>query len=132
MTDNSKVGAVLYAKDMDKVAAFYAAVLGLGEVGRDDEHVLLDSRAFQLVVRRIPADVAATIPIASPPARRADAVLKLVYFVSSIADVCASVPAHGGVMDEAAKGWSFHGWNVWDGLDPEGNVIQFRFRAVAL
>jgi predicted enzyme related to lactoylglutathione lyase len=132
VTDDSRAGAVLYAKDMDKVASFYAAVLSLTAVDRDDEHVLLESPAFQLVIRAMPAHVAATIQIAAPPARRADAVVKLVFFVPSIAAVCASVSAHGGVMDKAAKSWSFHGWNLWDGLDPEGNVIQFRFRADAV
>jgi predicted enzyme related to lactoylglutathione lyase len=117
---------------MDRVAAFYSAVLGLAAVDRDDEHVLLESRAFQLVVRQMPERVASAVQIAAPPARRADAVVKLVFFVREITEVCAAVAAHGGVMDQAAKDWSFHGWRLWDGLDPEGNVIQFRFRAQAV
>jgi hypothetical protein len=35
-------------------------------------------------------------------------------------------------MDQAAKDWTFHDWMVWDGLDPEGNVIQFRFHDPAV
>lgn len=123
---------MLYARDMDKVAAFYAATLGLAPADRDEEHVLLESRSFQLVVRQMPGHVASPMPIAGPPVRRADAVVKLVFFVPDIAEVCAAVAAHGGVMDQAAKDWTFHQWSLWDGLDPEGNVIQFRFRTVAI
>jgi hypothetical protein len=36
------------------------------------------------------------------------------------------VEAHGGVMEPVDKEWSFNGVTVCDGLDPEGNVIQFR------
>lgn len=129
VTDETRAGAVLFAMDMDRVAAFYSAVLGLAAVDRDDEHVLLESRAFELVVRQVPAHVASTVQIATPPARRADAAVKLVFFVQSITQVCTAVAAHGGIMNQAAKDWTFHGWRLWDGLDPEGNVIQFRFRA---
>jgi len=62
----SIAGAVLYAKDMHRVAAFYAEVLGLHPVNRDEEHVVLESRGFQLVVLRIPSRIASTIEIAVP------------------------------------------------------------------
>ena len=62
---------MLYAKDMDRVAGFYAAVLGLETAGSDEEHVLLESRAFQLVVLRMPSHIASTIQIAVPPVPRA-------------------------------------------------------------
>jgi hypothetical protein len=38
------------------MSAFYSAGLGLTEVNRDDEHILLESPGFQLVVHRIPGD----------------------------------------------------------------------------
>jgi predicted enzyme related to lactoylglutathione lyase len=122
----SRAGAVLYAKDVNHVAAFYSAVLGFETAGRDEEHVLLESRAFQLVVLRIPSDIASTISIAVPPVRRADSALKLVFFVPSIAQIRASAESRGGVLNGTEKEWLFNGWKVCDGLDPEGNVIQFR------
>ena len=67
MSYESRAGAVLYAKDVDRVAGFYAAVLGLETAGRDEEHVLLESRAFQLVVLRAPG--ASAIQVAVPPVR---------------------------------------------------------------
>lgn len=129
MSHTIKAGAVLYAKDMDRMAAFYAAVLGLAVADRDQEHVLLASETVELVVRQVPSQVAASILITVPPVRRSDSAVKLVFFVPGMAAVHAGAAAHGGLLDATAKDWLFHGWQVWDGLDPEGNVIQFRAQA---
>ncbi len=128
MSGDSRVGAVLYAQDLDRVAAFYSAVLGLETAGRDDEHVVLESPGFQLVVLRSRGQ-ASTAPIAVPPVRRADAAFKPVFFVPSIAQVRASAETLGGVLNGPEKEWRFDGWKVCDGLDPEGNIVQFRERA---
>lgn len=82
---------------MDRVAAFYSAVLGVETPPRDDEHVMLESPAFQLAVLRMPSHIAATIEIEKPPLRRADVAIKLVFFVPSIAGARASAEASGGV-----------------------------------
>lgn len=119
-------GAVLYAKDLDRVAAFYSAVLGFEPAARDDEHVLLESPAFQLVVLRMPSHIAATIQIPVPAVRRANAAVKLVFFVPSLAGVRAAAAARGGAMNGADTEWLFNRWKVCDGIDPEGNVIQCR------
>jgi catechol 2,3-dioxygenase-like lactoylglutathione lyase family enzyme len=129
MSYDSRAGAVLYAKDLDQVAAFYSVVLGLEAAARDDDHVLLESPSFQLVVLRIPDHIASTLQIAVPPVRRANAAVKLVFFVPSIAAVRAGAEARGGVLNAADQEWLFNGWKVCDGLDPEGNVVQFCERA---
>jgi predicted enzyme related to lactoylglutathione lyase len=129
MNYESRAGAVLYAKDINRVADFYAAVLGLKQADRDAEHVVLESTAFQLVVLQIPSRIASTLQIAVPPVRRADAAVKLVFFVPSIADVRGTAEARGGVVNAAGKEWLFKGWRVCDGVDPEGNVVQFREHA---
>lgn len=129
MSYDSRAGAVLYAKGMDQIAGFYAAVLGLEEAARDDEHVRLESPAFQLVVLKIPDHIASTIQIAVPPVRRAMAATKLVFFVPSLAAVRAAAQARGGVLNAADQEWLFEGWKVCDGLDLEGNVVQFREQA---
>lgn len=131
MSREPRAGAVLYAKNMDRVAAFYAAVLGVEPTGRDDEHVVLESPAFELVVRQIPSNLASTISIAAPPVRRAEAAVKLVFFVPSIARVRAVAEGRGGLLNGIEKEWVFHGRKVCDGLDPEGNVIQFREASAA-
>ena len=121
----SLTGAVLFAGRLDQVAAFYANVLGLREANRDDDHILLESPGFQLVVHRIPAH-SADMEAAAPTARRARAVFKPVFFVESLATVRSIANAHQGNMEARDKEWSFNGTVVCDAMDPEGNVIQFR------
>jgi catechol 2,3-dioxygenase-like lactoylglutathione lyase family enzyme len=128
MTEQLQAGVVVYAKDLDRVTAFYSTVLGLPVVGRDDEHVVLEAAGFQLVVLRIPTDVASAIIIATPPVRRALAAIKPVFFVPSINRVRVAAELCGGVMNDSDREWAFQGFTVCDGLDPEGNVIQFRQR----
>jgi len=122
----SRTGAVIFAKSLDRVADFYSSVLGLTEANRNIDHIVLESPGFQLVVHKIPGDRAATVEVAVPPVRRATAAFKPVFFVPSIASVRVVAEAHGGVMEPVDKEWSFNGITVCDGLDPEGNVIQFR------
>jgi catechol 2,3-dioxygenase-like lactoylglutathione lyase family enzyme len=129
VSDEARSGAVLYAKDVDRVVAFYSAVLELPAADRNDDHVVLESPGFQLVVLHIPPDIASTIVITVPPTRRVNAAIKLVFFVPSIARARASAGACGGVLNPADKEWSFQGFKVCDGLDPEGNVIQLREHA---
>lgn len=126
MSYESRAGAVLFARRPGQVAAFYSNVLGLSEANRDDDHILLESPGFQLVVHRIPGHPARAGEVAEAPVRRAGAAFKPVFFVHSLASVRISAEAHGGSMEPRDKEWSFHGVAVCDALDPEGNVIQFR------
>jgi catechol 2,3-dioxygenase-like lactoylglutathione lyase family enzyme len=129
MSYKSRTGAVLFAKSPDRVAAFYSVVLGLSEASRDDDHILLESAGFQLVVHRIIVEGSAAREVTVPPTRRATAAFKPVFFVPSISRLRGVVEEHGGVMEPADREWSFNGVTVCDGLDPEGNVIQFRENA---
>jgi hypothetical protein len=81
MSYESRTGAVLFARSLDRVADFYSAVLGLTEANRDGDHIVLESPGFQLVVHWIPGDRASTDESALPPARRATAAFKPVFFV---------------------------------------------------
>ena len=122
----SRTGAVLFSEDVDRVAAFYEVVLGLVESHRDSDHVLLESPGFQLVVHRIINGRSPASEITAPPMRRATAAFKPVFFVTSIPSLRVVAESHGGVMDPADQEWSLNGVTVCDGMDPEGNVIQFR------
>ena len=125
MSYESRTGGVLFANNLDRVATFYSVVLGLTEANRADDHILLESPGFQLVVHRITGGGSAG-DITTPPARRTSAAFKPVFFVPSISRLRGVAEAHGGVMEPAEQEWSFNGITVCDGLDPEGNVIQFR------
>jgi catechol 2,3-dioxygenase-like lactoylglutathione lyase family enzyme len=117
---------VLFATGLDRVATFYSNVLGLQEAHRDDDHILLESPGFQLVVHRIAGGGSAAADVTVPPARRATASFKPVFFVPSISRLRAIAETHGGTMEPPDREWSFNGVTVCDGVDPEGNVIQFR------
>jgi predicted enzyme related to lactoylglutathione lyase len=126
MSDGLRTGAVLFAHGVERVASFYSVALGLTEAKRDDDHILLESPGFQLVVHRSPGRGAAASDVTGPSARRERAAYKPVFFVPDIARLRAIVEAHGGVMEPPNKEWSFNGATVCDATDPEGNVIQFR------
>ena len=130
MSYESRTGAVLFASGLDQVATFYSKVLDLSEANRDDDHILLESPGFQLVVHRIPDHPVAVRSAAEPAARRATAAFKPVFFVQSLGSVRTIVSAHGGTMEPRDQEWSFNGVMVCDAVDPEGNVIQFREAAV--
>jgi predicted enzyme related to lactoylglutathione lyase len=121
-------GAVVYAKDLDRVAAFYSRIAGLEVVHRDHTYAQLRSGGLELVVHRIPEHIAADIRIGRPPQRREDSAVKLAFTVRDLGAARAAAAALGGIVDPAEREWTFEGCTVCDGHDPEGNVIQLRRR----
>jgi predicted enzyme related to lactoylglutathione lyase len=119
-------GAVIYAKDHRGLAKFYEQVAGLTLREANDEYVLLDVSAFQLVILRIPARIAATVTIDHPPRRRENTPIKLFLNVSSIENARQVAKTLGGELSSVEKEWKFHGVQRCDGIDPEGNVFQLQ------
>jgi len=130
MSYEARTGAVLFAANPDRVAAFYSVVLGLTEANRAADDILLESPGFQLVVHRI-IDRGAAGQIGDTPVRRATAAWTPVFVVSSISRLRKVAETHGGVIEPPDREWSFNGFTVCDALDPEGNVIQLREPVVA-
>jgi predicted enzyme related to lactoylglutathione lyase len=129
MSDHEKAGAVLYAKDVPRVSAFYAGVAGMAVTHTEADHVVLESAALQLVVVAIPAAIAATIEIAQPAQRRTDTPIKLAFSVSSLDAAREAAPRLGGALNPVEREWIYQQHRVCDGHDPEGNVVQFRVHA---
>ncbi len=129
MANPFTAGAIVYAKDIQRLARFYAAVADLEIVHEVADHVVLESETYELVVVAIPAATAARIVIATPPARRENTAFKLSFLVESLAEARAAATAAGGELDPPAKEWNFQGQRVCDGCDPEGNMIQVRAAA---
>ncbi len=121
-------GAVLYAKNLALVKAFYEAVLSLNVERAENDYLVLASPAFQLVILKVPEHIASTIEIESPPRRRIETPIKLVFEIASISAARAIARLHGGELFPSEREWSFQGYRVCDGQDPEGNVVQFRQR----
>lgn len=125
---HEKAGAVVYARDIASLSAFYTGVAGFTVAHSEPDHVVLESPTLQLVVVAIPEHVAATIEVQHPPVRRTDTPIKLVFTVASIDVVRAAVELRGGQLNPPGREWQFQGFRVCDGHDPEGNVAQFRER----
>ena len=119
-------GVVIYAKDTKRVATFYEHVASMRVCRTAEDHVVLESGPFQLVVVRIPERIAKTITIESPPARRENGVIKPLFYVENIAHAREVAVKYGGALNGAGREWRFDGATVCDGCDPEGNVYQLR------
>ncbi len=112
--------AMIFAKDMERMIAFYRDGLGLRLLPetRQDGWVEFDAGGVLLALHAIPAHIAATIDIATPPRAREDTPIKLVFEAADIATARTHLIAHGAVMFEPRTSGGC------DGLDPEGNVFQ--------
>ncbi len=119
-------GAVVYAKDIHRLARFYAAVADLEVMHEVDDHIVLESESYELVIVAIPAEIAARIVIATPPEKRENTAVKIVFAVPSLAAAREAAERNGGELYPPGKEWRFQGLRVCDGVDPEGNVIQLR------
>lgn len=119
---STALSAVVYAGDLDRVTDFYAAVIGLTVDERADGFAVLVGAGLELTVVAIPDECADVV--ASPPARREDTPIKVVFTVERIATSRAVAAAQGGVIDDPDREWEFRGLRRCDGHDPEGNVFQ--------
>jgi catechol 2,3-dioxygenase-like lactoylglutathione lyase family enzyme len=113
--------AILFAKDMAAMTAFYRDVLGLPVVESEPGWVALDAGGVALALHAIPAEIAANILITVPPQRRGETPLKLAFVVDEIASTFERLVRHGVSMSELR---TFGSRTFSDGMDPEGNVFQ--------
>lgn len=126
MPSTPKPGAVIFVKNLERVAKFYEKLLSLSVVEAESGHVVLESEAIQLVLHAIPAHIAESISISEPPEVREETPIKLFFPVVSIAQARASAPALGGQVGLVEREWEFRGIRACDAHDPEGNVFQLR------
>ena len=124
MSGPAQSGLFVYAKEFDRVAHFYEAILGLARLRASEELVVLHGQGTQLIVHATPPQIASAIQISSPPQRREDTALKFFFTVPSIAAARATASALGGeVFPEL---WHGPGFRVCNACDPEGNIFQVR------
>ena len=124
MSGPARAGAVIYAVDLSRMATFYETLLGMRRLSAAADHEILESSDMHLVVHAIPAIIASTITIASPPELREDTPIKLFFTVPSLAEAQRIASTVGGeVFDET---WEGEGFLARNGRDPEGNIFQVR------
>lgn len=117
-----RVSAVLYARDLAQVTAFYSALLRQPLVYRDAYHAVLRCGIFALDIHQLPADA---IEGNEGDARK-PATVKLSFPVDSIMRARQAALAHGGELDPPPPRWVIEQQKICDGRDPEGNVFQLR------
>lgn len=124
MPGPARAGLFIYAKDLERLAAFYEAIAGMARLHQSEELAVLESPDIQLLIHRIPPAIAAGITIQSPPVRREESALKFFFAVPSLAEAGRVAAGLGGeVFDER---WQGPGFVVCNGCDPEGNIFQLR------
>ncbi|OWY26641.1 hypothetical protein [Herbaspirillum robiniae] len=126
MSTQPKAGAVLFAKDVARLAAFYAQVLAVVPKHAEAEKVVIEAEQFLLVIHAIPPAVAANVQIVSPPVLRENVPVKLFLPVRSLAQARIRAQSQGGGLKPVEAEWSGPDFRACDGFDPEGNVVQFR------
>lgn len=126
MSTQPKAGAVLFAKDVACLAAFYAQVLAVVPKHAESEKVVIETQGFLLVIHAVPPAVAADVKIGAPPVLREAVPVKLFLPVRSLAQARIGAQALGGGLKPAEAEWNAADFRACDGFDPEGNVVQFR------
>jgi len=119
-------GLVIFAKNIQRVSAFYQNTLALRLTDSDSEHTLLADANTELVIHSIPQHIADNIDITDPPSVRANTAMKPVFHVQSLDAIRAPAIDTGGGLNPTTAVWKIRGARVLDGWDPEGNVVQFK------
>ena len=127
--NRNRTGAVLFAEDMLSMQQFYQEVLKLDIEEAQNDHLILSSPAIQLVIHAIPQHLRSTISQENPPRHRVEAAIKLIFEVGNIAQARSIAPNYGGEVLSSEHEWTFQGFVVCDGNDPEGNIVQLRQRS---
>ena len=122
MPGPASAGLFVYASDMERVAGFYEAVLGMVRLKASNDLIVMESQSVQLLVHAIPAPIAATITISTPPELREQTALKFFFTVPSIEAARTTARSLGG--DVHSQQWQGPGFLVCNANDPEGNIFQ--------
>ena len=117
---------VLFSVDVSRLAAFYEAVLSAKLNLEPSGDIRLLSDREEVLVHSVPAEIAKTIEVRTPPEPRDRSAMKPVFDVESLEAAMEQVNAKGGVV--TARTFSIDGLTRHDVIDPDGNVIQLRGR----
>jgi predicted enzyme related to lactoylglutathione lyase len=120
----STVGAVVYAADLERMQAFYERVVKLPVTEVGEGFIVMGQ---VILVQVAPEGAGASAP-SSPPERRDDVAVRLLFDVPGIAAARVRAAQLGGVVDPPDTTWEFGAHRVCDGHDPEGNPVQLRER----
>lgn len=124
MSGPARAGLFVFAKDSERVSKFYESVVGMSRLHETDELTVLQSPDIQLLVHKIPGQIAKDIEISSPPEKREKTALKFFFTVPSLVKARSNASNLGGEVFN--ENWNGPGFVVCNAMDPEGNVFQVR------
>ncbi len=112
-------GAMIYVKDLPRMAAFYETSLGLKPIQetRMDTWVEFDTGGSCFSFHAIPATIASQIEVSSPPQPRESNPVKLIFEVEDLEMEVNRLTALGLSILQRP-------WGAFDGIDPKGNIFQ--------
>lgn len=112
--------AIIFAKELERMTAFYRDGLGLRPMpeAAGEGWVEFDAGGMGLALHAIPAEIAKEIEISNPPRARSGTPIKLVFQTGDLAAARAHLVANGAAMSDLRS------WGACEGVDPEGNVFQ--------
>jgi len=122
MATKIRPGAVIFTGNLKRLAKFYEAMTGLPVCYTDDKVTVLASDSFEIVIHSLAAEPA----VSEPPLVREDSYIKPFFPVASLSEARAHAAALGGQLRPQNQEWEARGFRACDGIDPDGNVIQFR------
>jgi len=124
MPSPARAGAILYTKDLLRVSDFYRQLLDMKLQKADAEHHVIESNDMQMIIHAIPAHIAESFSISSPPELRMEQAIKIFYTVPSMSAAEKKADSLGGsVFGDKYTG---PGFTIRNAYDPEGNIFQIR------
>ena len=120
-----QVSAVLFARDQNKVAAFYAAVFRAETRSSDANYTSLNCAGFVLTVHQIPAHLLPEDP-GVPVLRREAGAIRVDYPVMDLDQARREASRLGGCVDAQPPPWAGSDARFFLGQDPEGNVFGLK------
>jgi hypothetical protein len=118
---------VIFAVNVKMLANFYGKVLGMDPIprpGDSTKDIRLGNDGEELLIHSIPARIAKSVVIESPPVPREVAAMKPIFDVKSLASAVEHVSLLGGIITD--RTFTLDGLTRRDIVDPEGNVVQLR------
>lgn len=123
--------AVVYVAEVERLAAFYGAVLGLAPVEAGRGFAVLAGPGVELALVAMPPEFVEPAPAdGQPPPPRETTPIKLSFLVPAIEACRPAVTSGGGTLKAPEAAWTWRGQRHLDATEPEGNVFQLREPAV--
>ena len=122
----ARAGAVIYARDLQRMSVFYQRMLGMRPLHQDAQHHVIGSADMQLVLQVMPPPRATASAgcTAAPPTPLADRAIKPFFTVASLAQAEAAAGSLGGMV--FGETYTGPGIRLRNACDPEGNILQLR------